>query len=234
VNNKLTDPTRSVVLFFLKVTLGLLCRIKSEGINNIPINGPLIIYSNHSGELEIPIMYMVVQPRIVTGMAKIESWDNPLLRWLFNLFEFIPVRRGELDLEAFKKTIDRLGEGYIVGISPEGTRSRDGKLIKARPGIVTLALRSGAMLLPVAHWGGEEFIDNLKNLRRTEFNIRVGEPFFLKLEETKLSKEVRQTIVDEMMYELAALLPKDYQGYYQNPEERPYLYLNKKVNLEVD
>lgn len=230
MNKITTAPTRSVVLFVLKITLGFLCHIKSEGINNIPLNGPLIIYSNHSGELEIPIMYLVVQPRVVTGMAKIESWDNPLLGWLFDLFDFIPVKRGEMDLEAFKKTIDWLGEGYIVGISPEGTRSRDGKLIKARPGVVTLALRSGAMLLPVAHWGGEEFMDNLKSFRKTEFHIKVGEPFFLTVNDTKLSKDVRQKIVDEMMYELASLLPRDYQGYYQNPEDKTYNYINKEIN----
>jgi len=227
VDKKALNPTKTIVIFILKISLGLFCRIKTEGLNNIPSKGPLILYANHTGSIEIPILYLVVQPRIVTGLAKKESWDNPLLGWLFDLFGFIPVRRGELDLEAFKKSIDWLGQGFIIGISPEGTRNKDGKLLKGYPGIVTLALRSGAAVLPVAHWGGEGFIDNVKSMKRTDFNIKVGEPFTIRMDDLKLSKEVRQKIVDEMMFELAALLPEDYRGFYKNQGSRSIKFLIK-------
>ena len=231
MNKNHKNPLRWLVISLLKVGLGIICNIKSEGLNKIPSKGPLILYLNHTGIIEIPILYIVVQPRVVTGMAKIESWDNPLLRWLFNLFGFIPVRRGELDLEAFRRTIDWLNDGFIIGISPEGTRNRNGKLLKAHPGIVSLAHRSGAALIPVAHWGGEKLKSNLRKLKRTEFNIKVGEPFIIKKKEKKLNKEMRQNIVDELMFELAALLPEDYHGEYSFPENRSNIYLSKKKNL---
>ena len=220
MNKNHLNPIKWFVISFIKIGLSILCRIKSEGLNKIPSNGPLILYSNHTGTIEIPIMYIVVQPRVVTGMAKIESWDNPLLRWLFDLFGFIPVRRGELDMEAFRRTLDWLKDGNIIGISPEGTRNRNGKLLKAHSGIVSLALRSGAALIPVAHWGGENLKNNLKKLKRTDFFIKVGEPITIKIGKKKLNKEVRQNIVDEMMYELAVLLPEDYHGAYSSPENR--------------
>jgi 1-acyl-sn-glycerol-3-phosphate acyltransferase len=228
VNKKYFNPTKTIVIFILKISLGILCRIKTEGLNKIPLNGPLILYSNHTGSIEIPILYIVVQPRVVTGLAKLETWENPFLGWLFDLFGFIPVRRGELDLGAFKKTVDWLSDGYIIGISPEGTRNRDGKLLKAHPGIVTLALRTGSALLPVAHWGGEKLIGNLKKMRRTDFNIRVGEPFTIETGEIKLTKEVRQKIVDEMMFELAALLPEEYRGEYKKSENIEIQFLKNK------
>ncbi|MFC2065240.1 lysophospholipid acyltransferase family protein [Chloroflexota bacterium] len=213
---------------FIKIGLWIICRIKAEGLDKIPFEGPIILYSNHTGAIEIPIMYVVVQPRIVTGMAKIESWDKPLLRWLFNLFEFIPVRRGEPDLAAFRQTLDWLRNGHILGISPEGTRNRDGKLLKAHPGIVALAQRSGASLIPVAHWGGEKLKSNIRRLKRTDFNIKVGEVFTINIGNQKLTKDIRQNIVDEMMYELADLLPEQYHGEYSTSEKRKNKYLSKR------
>ena len=227
VNKKLLNPIKWFVITIIKIGLSILCRIKSEGLNRIPSKGPLILYSNHTGIIEIPILYVVAQPRVVTGLAKIESWDNPFLRWLFDLFGFIPIRRGELDLEAFRRTVDWLKSGYIIGISPEGTRNRNGKLLKAQPGIVALALRSGAALLPVAHWGGENFKKNIRKIKRTDFNLLVGEPFTINLGNKKLNKQIRQDIVDEMMYKLAALLPEEYHGEYSSPENRSNKYLAK-------
>jgi 1-acyl-sn-glycerol-3-phosphate acyltransferase len=71
-------------------------------------------------------------------------------------------------------------------------------------------------LLPVAHWGGENFTTNLKKLKRTDFHIRVGEPFRINTNGARISGEIRQEIVDEMMYRLAALLPEEYRGVYSD------------------
>jgi 1-acyl-sn-glycerol-3-phosphate acyltransferase len=84
------------------------------------------------------------------------------------------------------------------------------------PGAVIVALHSGAPILPIAHWGGENFMKNFKRLKRTDFHIRVGEPFKLINVGKKVSAEVRQQIVDEMMYRLAKLLPEEYRGEYSD------------------
>lgn len=200
----------------MKFGLNILCRIDAPDIRAVPPRGPLIIYSNHTGSIEVPLLYAQLQPRPVTGWAKIESWDNWFLNWIFNLWEIIPIRRGEADMAALKGALHALEKGYLFGVAPEGTRNKTGRLIQGHPGIAVLALLSGAPLLPVANWGGENFMTNLKHLRRTDFHIRVGQPFRLDLGGMKATGEIRQQIVDGMMYRLAALLPEAYRGEYSD------------------
>jgi 1-acyl-sn-glycerol-3-phosphate acyltransferase len=203
-----------------------MCRIDAPDLCKIPKQGPLIVYSNHTGQIEVPVLYSHLQPRPMTGIAKIETWDGWFLRWVFNLWGAIPIRRGEADIEAMRKSLDALEKGQILAIAPEGTRNKTGKLIKAQPGVITLALRSGAALLPVAHWGGENFSKNIKRFKRTDFHIRVGEVFKLNAGKERVSREVRQQMVDEMMYRLAGLLPEDYRGAYADLENATEKYLS--------
>ena len=196
----------------------LACRIETEQLKRVPPSGPLILVCNHINFLEVPLVFTHLQPRPVTGFAKSETWDNPFLRPLFNLWEAIPLRRGEPDIVALRKGIQALQAGKIVAISPEGTRSGNGQLGRGIPGVVLLAMNSGAPLLPMVYYGSEAFRPNLLRLRRTIFNIRVGQTFYLDGHGVKTTREVRQLMVDEIMYQLAALLPPEYRGVYKNLE----------------
>ncbi|MBN1451980.1 MAG: 1-acyl-sn-glycerol-3-phosphate acyltransferase [Anaerolineales bacterium] len=209
-----------------KVGTSVMCHIDAPDLHKIPKGGPMIVYSNHTGQIEVPLLYAHLQPRPVTGIAKVETWDGWFLSFLFNLWGAIPIRRGEADMEAMRKSLEALEQGYILAIAPEGTRNKTGVLIRAYPGIVTLALRSGAPLLPVAHWGGENFSKNIKDMKRTDFHIRVGEPFKLDPGNERVTREVRQQMVDEMMYRLAALLPEYYRGAYTDLENATGKYLS--------
>jgi 1-acyl-sn-glycerol-3-phosphate acyltransferase len=211
----------------VKIVTGIMCRIDAPDLHKIPKRGPLIVYANHTGQIEVPIIYAYLQPRPLTGIAKTETWDGWFLRWVFNLWGAIPIRRGEADMEAMRKSLEALEQGYILGIAPEGTRNKTGILIKAYPGVVTLALRSGVSLLPVVHWGGERFLSNLKRLKRTDFHIRVGEPFRLDPGSQRITKEIRQQMVDEMMYRLAAMLPEYYRGAYADLENATDKYIRE-------
>ncbi len=208
-----------------RLGLEVMCRIDKSQLHKVPARGPLIAYSNHTGSVEVPILFTELLPRPVTGLAKIESWDHWFLRWLFNLWEVIPIRRSELDMSAMHRSFEVLKQGYILGISPEGTRNKTGEMIRARPGIVTLALHSRAPLLPIGNWGGEEFLGNLRRLRRTHFGIAVGKPFELDTHGERVSTEVRQKIADEMMYEVAKLLPEKYRGEYSDLDRATQTYL---------
>ncbi len=210
-----------------KSGLEIMCRIDKSELDKVQARGPLIAYSNHTGSVEVPLMFTQLQPRPVTGLAKIESWDGWFLRWIFNLWGAIPLRRGEADMAAMRKALEALKAGYIIGMSPEGTRNKTGALIEAHPGIVSLALHSNAPLIPIAHWGGENFRANLKHLKRTDFHIRVGEPFYLDSQGEKLTRHVRQQMLDELMYRLAALLPEEYRGVYANLEHATGKYLRR-------
>ena len=140
----------------------------------------------------------------------------------------IPVRRGEADMHALKAAIRALENGYIFGIAPEGTRNYNGILKRALPGVVTLALHTGAPVIPIAHWGGENFMKNLKRFKRTDYHIRVGKPFMVDTQGIKVTGEIRQQIVDEMMYRLANLLPEEYRGEYSDMSKSTEKFL---INL---
>ena len=117
-----------IVAALVKFGTGILCRIDAPDIYKVPERGPLIVISNHTGQLEVAVFFGLLQPRPVIGWAKTEAWDNAFLNWLFNLWGLIPVRRGEGDTSALRKAINALENGMIFGIAPEGTRNITGKL----------------------------------------------------------------------------------------------------------
>lgn len=203
----------------------MLCRIDDESLDRVPLHGPLILVCNHINFLEVPLVFTHLQPRPVTGFAKSETWDSPFLGRLFDLWGAIPLKRGEADLGALRQGLQALEDGRIVAISPEGTRSGDGRLRKGYPGVVPLALRSGAPLLPLVYYGGENLQHNLRKLRRTNFHIKIGRQFHLDVRGVKITRDVRQEITDEIMYQLAALLPPKYRGVYANLDLATTKYL---------
>ena len=107
-------------------------------------------------------MFTHLQPRPLTGYAKAEAWDNQAISWLFDTWEAIPIRRGEADMEALRQGLRVLEQGKILTITPEGTRTGDGKLRRGHPGVSLLALHSGAPLLPLVYYGHENYVQNLK------------------------------------------------------------------------
>ncbi len=206
-----------IVTYGCKLGLDVMCRIDAKEIKKVPLKGPLITYTNHTGMVEAPILYTQLQPREkLSAIAKVETWDNWFLNWVFTLWEIIPIRRGEADMVAMRKALDVLKNGFILGISPEGTRSREGKLLRAHGGVAMIGLHSGAPLQPIAHWGGENFGSNVKHFKRTNFSIRVGPIFYLDAHGERVTKEIRQQMADEMMYQLAKLLPEEYRGEYSD------------------
>lgn len=204
----------SMVNTTLRGLTRLLCHVYDEELAHVPAQGPLILVSNHINFLEIPLLYTHLQPRRVTGFAKAETWENPALRVLFDLWNGIPLRRGTADVGALRRGLEVLEAGTILAVAPEGTRSGHGRLQPGHPGVAVLALHSGAPVLPVAYYGSERFRHNLSRLRRTEFHIRVGRPFTVHATGERITRATRQTITDEIMAQLAALLPPAYRGAY--------------------
>ncbi|MFP4484704.1 MAG: lysophospholipid acyltransferase family protein [Spirochaetaceae bacterium] len=204
---------RAVVDTVIAVLLKLLVRVRAVGVDRVPRTGPLILAINHINFLEIPLLYTLLRPRRVLGMAKAETWHNPALRILANLWEAIPLHRGVADTRAFNRAAEELRRGGIVGVAPEGTRSRHGRLQRANAGIVTLAARTGAPILPVAHYGGEEVFRSFRHFRRARVTVRVGKPIVV-AQTDGLTRAQREHYLTEVMTALARLLPPEYRGYY--------------------
>ncbi len=210
----------------------LICKVDTSQLSKIPNRGPLIIVLNHVNFLDAPIISVHVLPKPLTALVKIETWRSPILGPLFTMWEAIPIRRGEADLTAFQAAQQALKDCKMVAVAPEGTRSGDGKLHKGLPGVVLLALRSGAPMLPVVYYGHENYKEDFKHLRRAPFHIVVGEPFRLKNIQGVLGKDLRGKVTDEIMYQLAALLPEKYRGSFADMSKATKNYLSFDVKLE--
>jgi 1-acyl-sn-glycerol-3-phosphate acyltransferase len=209
--------------FIIRSALNVFCRYDRSKLDKVPLQGPFILVANHIGSLEVPLIYVNLFPRRMTGFAKIESWKNPLFSWLFNMWNAIPIRRGEADLNAIKRGLQALEDKKILAIAPEGTRSR-GKLIRGESGVSLIAIRSGAPIVPLAHWGGENFRNNLRKLRSTRIGFKAGPAFKVNTGGIRITPEIRQAVVDEIMCQLALLLPHEYRGAYADiPVTTKYL-----------
>jgi 1-acyl-sn-glycerol-3-phosphate acyltransferase len=220
---------KSIFRWFMNhvIRLGtdILCRIDKRDISKVPARGPLILVTNHINSLEVPLLFVHLQPRKMIGLAKIETWKSKFMGWLFDLWEAIPVRRGEVDLDAVRACLQVLKIGDILAIAPEGTRSFDGRLLRGLPGISLIALHAAAPILPIAHWGGEDFNSNLKKLKRTDFHFRVGKQFYLDPRGEKVNGKIRQAMADEIMSQIAILIPEEYRGQYADCDPPPQKYL---------
>lgn len=198
----------------LRFIFRAVCRIDHQEITQIPRRGPMVIVCNHVNFLEAPVLLPHIDDPNFIGVAKKESWNNPLFNYLFNLWGVISIDRDSIDREAFRKVQEALRADKILVVFPEGTRSKDGKLLPGKSGVVAMIMRSGVPVLPVAMHGYEHFWENLKRLRKTDFHLEIGEPFRLDFNGELPSREERQAATDEIMYKIAELLPEQYRGHY--------------------
>lgn len=199
----------------IRIILHVLLKIDSSALKQVPQRGPLILVVNHVNFLDAPVLITHLLPRPITGFVKRETWDDPAMAFLFNLWGGIPIDRGIADFDAFKAAKHALfEENMILAIAPEGTRSENGRLSQGKPGITILASRSGVPILPVAYYGHEDFKNNFRRLKRTPMTIRVGKPFRLKIEDQEKSKQAMQAMTDAIMLEIMDLLPEEYHGEY--------------------
>jgi 1-acyl-sn-glycerol-3-phosphate acyltransferase len=200
-------------------------------METVPAHGPFILVLNHINFLEVPVVYTAVYPRLTSALVKAETWENPFLGRLADLWNGIALKREVTDFSALREAEERLRSGHILMVAPEGTRSYDGRMGPGNPGVVALALRAEVPVLPMVHYGGEAFWDNLKRLKRTPVTLRAGTPFRIELPDGRVNARVRLEIINEIMEKMAALLPEYYRGIYSGKPDQGYVYL-KPVDID--
>jgi len=159
---------------FAKTVLSGILKIKGckvEGLANVPPEGPLIIACNHISIWD-PIMVGCALPRQVYFMAKDSLFAYPVFGEILRLLGAFPVKRGQGDIGAIKRSLAILKEGKVLGIFPEGTRSKTGDIQEAMAGIVLIMEKSKAPVLPVKVYGSS----NLLQQKRGEMGIIIGKP----------------------------------------------------------
>ncbi|PID02079.1 1-acyl-sn-glycerol-3-phosphate acyltransferase [Sporosarcina sp. P2] len=148
--------------FLISTVCFPLYRIKVIGKENFPKEGGVLLCTNHIDNLDPPIVG-ITSPRTVHFMAKEELFDMPILKTVLPKVQAYPVKRGMSDREAFRKTIKLLREDKVVGLFPEGTRSKTGEIGKGLAGAGFFALKGGdAKVVPCAIIGPYKAFSQLK------------------------------------------------------------------------
>ena len=184
-------------IFKLMFAVGL--RLKVEGTENIPKEGPLVIACNHLSLLDPPVLGTAAI-RKVHFMAK-EELFVPVLGTIYKILGAFPVRRGGADRAAIKHGIEILESGQVLAIFPEGTRSKTGKLGKAQPGALMMASKAKATIVPACIIGTD-----YKRHGRIwpKVTVRFGKPIPFP-QDAVVSKELLLQLTDDMMQHIAAL-----------------------------
>lgn len=166
-------------------------RIKVIGKENFPKEGGVLLCTNHIDNLDPPVVGITC-PRTVHFMAKEELFNMPILKSILPKVKAFPVKRGMSDRQAMRKALSILKEGKVVGLFPEGTRSKDGQLQKGLSGAGFFALRGNAVVMPCAIIGPYKPFRQLK--------VVYGKPIDMApYREQKTSvEEVTAMIMDEI------------------------------------
>ena len=186
------------------------------GRENVPQSGSLIVVANHVNVAD-PMLLLCAFPRWVTYMAKDELFRYPFLGPLMRSGGVFPVARtGSVQekRDAMRQAEGLLAQGHVLGLFPEGKRDRTGVLLPGKPGAAILAAHSGAPLIAVAVSGTEQMRGLNWLWRRPKVTVTIGKPFRLSRTGSRISRSVAAGLTDEIMRQIAALLPKEHRGPY--------------------
>ena len=209
--------THKLLRLIIRIVLGLIARVEIVGAKNLPVGG-FIVAANHVGRLDAALAYYVLdRPDIIMVVAE-KYKKYAIFRWLVKLTNGMFVDRYNADIHAIRETLRRLDQGQVFTITPEGTRSKSGNLIEARPGGIFLAWKARVPILPVAITGTEDAIvkERLKHFKRLHIKIAVGPAFTLPPTDGMNRDALMQEFTDEVMCRIAALLPEGRRGAYAN------------------
>jgi len=135
--------------FLSYLLVRVIFRMKYEGLENIPQEGGYILACNHRSNFDPPIISHKVSLQ-VRYLAKVELLQNPIAGFVMSRLGLIPVKRGEGDSRAIDKAVEVVKDGGVLGVFPEGSRSKDGVPLRPRSGVALIAGQTGADILPMA------------------------------------------------------------------------------------
>jgi 1-acyl-sn-glycerol-3-phosphate acyltransferase len=181
---------------------------------NIPAEGPVILAINHLSQMDTPVLFVNPRRQDVTAFVTTKYKNNILVKWFTNEAGGIWIDRDIADFSAIHKASEELAKGKLLGIAPEGTRSKTGKLQEGKPGTVMLALKTHTPIVPVAITGTQDALKQLMHLRRPHITATFGEAFTLPEFEPRHRSEELKSWTEILMRKIAAMLPEEYRGFY--------------------
>jgi 1-acyl-sn-glycerol-3-phosphate acyltransferase len=190
----------------------LIFRLRVEGTEHVPREGGGVVASNHTLGPDY-ILLGFASPRELYYMAKAEAFEmHPIATKILLAGGVFPVRRGKSDVAALQNAVDLARSGKLIGMFPEGTRSRTARLMRAKTGAARIALEAEVPVYPVAVIGAEEIPNRLRHWQRPEVVVRFGKPLYRTGNGD--SATLARDYTNEIMGAIADLLPPEQRGEY--------------------
>jgi len=190
--------------------------IKITGLENVPKRGAYIIVINHVSLFDAPFL-LAFWPVAPEAVGAIEVWHRTGQSFLVRWYGGIPIRRGQYNRRELQLLLSVLNAGRPLLIAPEGGRSHTPGLRRAFPGVAYLVEKSGVPVVPVGIVGAtDDYLRKALRAKRPPLEMHIGKPFRPDLGGVRgrLRGEARQRLADQIMYQVAALLPPEYRGVY--------------------
>lgn len=206
---------RQRMMKLLHFLVDCLVDLKVTGGENVQDGTPYIVATSHISRLDTPFLMLSTHRLDIIAMVARDYQKAPFFGWFLNKLGVIWISRDGYDLGAFREASVSLKKGWIVGIAPEGTRSRTQQLLEGKPGAALLAIRNQVQVIPTAVIGSTEVIQSLLRLKKAQVEVRFGKPFLLpQVHDERPTKDRLQEATDEIMCRIALLLPEERRGFY--------------------
>ncbi len=201
----------------LRYLVDHLVDLKIVGGENVQDGTAYIVATSHISRLDTPFLMLSTHRQDIIAMVAREYEKAPFFGWFLDKLGVIWISRDGYDLGAFREASIKLKEGWIVGIAPEGTRSRTQTLLEGKPGAALLAIRNQVQVIPTAVLGSTSVIQSLLRLKKAQVEVRFGKPILLsQVHDERTTKDRLQQATDEVMCHIALLLPEERRGFYAN------------------
>jgi 1-acyl-sn-glycerol-3-phosphate acyltransferase len=202
---------RSIVRFIMK----FIADIEIHGIDKIP-SGNLIIAANHLGRLDTAVILCLLDREDLIFAIAEKYQNHPIFGPIGRASNAIWLNRFEADFSALRQILERMKQGGLFIIAPEGTRSKTEAMQQGKLGVAFLASKSGYPVLPVAVTGTEDrgVVESLKRLRRARIVVKAGDLLNIEIPKGMGREEAMREATDEIMCRIGVMLPEKYRGVY--------------------
>ena len=196
---------RKLLIAFLRLLFRLIMKMEVQGLENFPLDGPVVIACNHVTNFDVfPMQFSL--PRPIFFMAKAELFKFPLMDVALRNLGAFPVYRGEKDQWAMGHARRVLEHGQTLGMFPEGTRNKGTGLVVAKTGTARMAIENNCPIVPMVVIGTDGFFKGFPH--RSNVTVCLLPRLTPDPGDTPLS------LTDRLMFSMATALPEDMRGVY--------------------